>query len=344
SGTLAQVLANGNTAGGTALLAAVGTAALPGLAFEGFPDDGIIHEADGEIGVSIGGTRVVRFRSFGVDVERSGGKIINLNNTYFESDVLESGTVIRLSRAKGTLASPGNVIDGTELGTIQFEGNVSGFKRASVIMAQTDGTPSVSSMPGRLMFRTTPVGNNGASLGVEALRINSSQQTLLIAGTAALPALAHILDPDSGRFNPSANVLAWATGGAEGMRLNAAGQLLIGATSSTASELLHVAGAVVIAGKLTVGGVIDPTQLLLTGADKKLGATDAGPLYLAPFADSTTAIQVRKADDTTVVATFDTINSWLGIGIVPTVALDIVPSSLMAQKTGEPPTPERTWP
>jgi hypothetical protein len=68
-------------------------------------------------------------------------------------------------------------------------------------------------------------------------------------------------------------------------------------------------GDLVINGKLTVGGVIDPTQLLLTGADKKFGATDAGPIYLAPFTDAANAVEVRKADGTTVVVSFDTSTS-----------------------------------
>jgi len=34
---------------------------------------------------------------------------------------------------------------------------------------------------------------------------------------------------------------------------------------------------------------------------KKIGATNAGTIFFAPFSDSTTGVQVRKADDTTVV-------------------------------------------
>lgn len=69
-----------------------------------------------------------------------------------------------------------------------------------------------------------------------------------------------------------------------------------------------------ISGKLTVGGVIDPTALLLTGSSKKLGATDAGTIFLAPFSDTTTAIQFRESDDTTVVMNIDTTNGNVGIG------------------------------
>jgi hypothetical protein len=83
-------------------------------------------------------------------------------------------------------------------------------------------------------------------------------------------------------------------------------------------------GDIEIDGKLTVTGAIDPTMLLLTGADKRLGCTDAGPLYLAPFTNAVTGVQVRKADNTSVVFNVDTTNSRVGIGnSAPTTALDV---------------------
>lgn len=67
--------------------------------------------------------------------------------------------------------------------------------------------------------------------------------------------------------------------------------------------------------------------LLFTGANKKLGATDSGTLYLAPFVDSTTAFQVREADDTEVVFNVDTLNGRIGIqnatGATPQYLLDM---------------------
>lgn len=77
---------------------------------------------------------------------------------------------------------------------------------------------------------------------------------------------------------------------------------------------VNASGDFDISGKLTVGGVIDPTALLLTGSSKKLGATDVGTIYLAPFSDATTGIQIRKADDATVIMNVDTTNESVGIG------------------------------
>lgn len=83
-------------------------------------------------------------------------------------------------------------------------------------------------------------------------------------------------------------------------------------------------GDVDISGKLTVGGAIDPTEILLTGGAKKFGATDAGPIFLAPFSDSITAVQVRKANASTVFANFDTTNARMGLNnSAPTGVLTI---------------------
>jgi hypothetical protein len=91
------------------------------------------------------------------------------------------------------------------------------------------------------------------------------------------------------------------------------------------------AGDVTITGKLTVGGAIDPTMVLLSGADKRFGATDAGAVYLAPFTDAVAGVQVRKADNTTVVTAVDTLNGRFGVGTAtPSDTLHIVGSSLLA--------------
>ncbi len=86
-------------------------------------------------------------------------------------------------------------------------------------------------------------------------------------------------------------------------------------------------GNVRIGGKLTVTGAIDPTEVLLSGGAKKIGATDAGTIFVAPFADSTAAFQVRESDDTEVVLNVDTLNGRVGIenatGVGPQYRLDI---------------------
>lgn len=63
----------------------------------------------------------------------------------------------------------------------------------------------------------------------EALRVNRSTGALgVVAGTAAAPALASTGDADTGTFSPGADLWGVATGGAERLRVDAAGNLGLG--------------------------------------------------------------------------------------------------------------------
>ena len=82
---------------------------------------------------------------------------------------------IRFRKTDNTAASPHEVVENENLGTLSFWGynaDATGYNQAAKISSQVDGEPSSSSddsdMPGRLMFFTTP---NAASTPVEQLRI-----------------------------------------------------------------------------------------------------------------------------------------------------------------------------
>lgn len=62
-----------------------------------------------------------------------------------------------------------------------------------------------------------------------------------VDGNAAAPAVSFLADPDTGIFRPTVNSIALTTGGAERLRLNAAGQVGIGVTTPAAR--LEVGGA-----------------------------------------------------------------------------------------------------
>lgn len=63
--------------------------------------------------------------------------------------------------------------------------------------------------------------------------------------------------------------------------------------------------------------------------------TDVRTLRLYPPTDSTTGIQIRKADGTTVVATFDTTNSYVGIGVNPNNLLQIGSTNICSTGANE---------
>ena len=69
--------------------------------------------------------------------------------------------------------------------------------------------------------------------GTTALTIDTSQRAAFVAGTAALPAITTTGDTNTGIFFPTADTIAFAEGGAESMRIDSSGNLLIGSTTST---------------------------------------------------------------------------------------------------------------
>jgi hypothetical protein len=67
--------------------------------------------------------------------------------------------------------------------------------------------------------------------GTDAIQVNASQQAAFTAGTASLPAITPTGDPNTGIFFPAADTIGFAEGGAEAMRIDSSGRVLIGKTS-----------------------------------------------------------------------------------------------------------------
>jgi hypothetical protein len=76
--------------------------------------------------------------------------------------------------------------------------------------------------------------------GTTAVTVDDSQRVAFVAGTAALPAITTTGDTNTGIFFPAADTIAFAEGGAEAMRLDSSGNLLVGTT--TAKTALTVNG------------------------------------------------------------------------------------------------------
>jgi len=71
--------------------------------------------------------------------------------------------------------------------------------------------------------------------GTTALTIDTSQRAAFVAGTAALPAITTTGDTNTGMFFPAADTIAFAEGGAEVMRIDSSGNVLVGTTSNASS-------------------------------------------------------------------------------------------------------------
>jgi hypothetical protein len=75
--------------------------------------------------------------------------------------------------------------------------------------------------------------------GTTAVTIDTSQRAAFVAGTAALPAITTTGDTNTGMFFPAADTIAFAEGGAESMRIDSSGNVLIATTTVTSSGWLQ---------------------------------------------------------------------------------------------------------
>jgi hypothetical protein len=86
-------------------------------------------------------------------------------------------------RAGGTATAPTDVATGAILANLRFYGYRTSFLQAGAIKVLADGTPTATSMPGRMVFETTPA---STVTPVERMRINASGQ-VLVNSTGGFP-------------------------------------------------------------------------------------------------------------------------------------------------------------
>jgi hypothetical protein len=91
------------------------------------------------------------------------------------------------------------------------------------VISGTSGLKSSGGDDGVLVFQ---------SKGTETARINTDKQIVAAAGTALLPALTTTGDVNTGIFFPAADTIAFAEGGAEAMRIDSSGNVIVLASGS----------------------------------------------------------------------------------------------------------------
>jgi len=87
-------------------------------------------------------------------------------------------------------------------------------------------TGAASTIDATAIGATTP--DTGAFTTISATGVTTVQ-----AGTAALPAITTSGDTNTGIFFPAADTIAFTEGGAEAMRIDSSGSLMVGTTNST---------------------------------------------------------------------------------------------------------------
>ena len=214
--TLAEVLANGNTTGGTNIVVSAndvislddGTNSLPALTTTGDLNTGLFFPAADTIGFSTGGDQALRIDSsqnvlVGAATTRRSlvgagtGGIVPAFQVE-SSDTVSDGSLALISnystsaiggslvfaRSRGSTTGSSTVVqNGDYLGSIVFSGadGTDFANYGSAIVSRVSGTPSSNNIPGKLLLQTTSTGISS----VTRLRISSTGEMTFNNGDAA---------------------------------------------------------------------------------------------------------------------------------------------------------------
>ena len=121
--------------------------------------------------------------------------------------------------------------------------------------------------------------------GTVAVTIDTSQRTAFVAGTAALPAITTSGDTNTGIFFPAADTIAFSEGGAESMRIDSSGNVLVGQTTAAIET-----GSIVTAKNLEITRTIDSDGAAL-GQLSWVNNTNAGSGSGTSFAKDVACIK-----------------------------------------------------
>lgn len=182
------------------------------------------------------------------------------------------GQAVIFQRSRGTIASPALATDGDKLGAIGAQQYVSAgplFATSASVEFYCDGTPSATSAPGRISFRTTPTGAVGTT---ERWRITSA---------------GHLL---TGAADNTYDI--GATGATRPRRVYVGTEVIVGSTVTIGTATITGSGAL---------------SLTATSAALALAATGTNNITLDTNATnrltiSTTQISITNADITCVGA------------------------------------------
>lgn len=108
---------------------------------------------------------------------------------HFSADTIPP--VFNLLKSRGALNAQGLLSSGDELGRLQFRGSDGvNFQAGASVRAAVDGVAAAGSMPGRLLFLTTPT---GTTTPVERMRIDSAG-IVIVAGPIRIGTTADTTD------------------------------------------------------------------------------------------------------------------------------------------------------
>lgn len=189
-----------------------------------------------------------------------------LSTSMWSNNAGLSGQFIFNKSSNNTIGVHKLVPSTTDVGAIVFNAS-DGVKFVNVgqIIAETEGTTALDSMPGRLMFFTT---SSGANTTTERMRINSAGNVGV--GTTSPTSIMHINTTSANTFyratSNSGVLLAGVKTDATAYVSSEANYPLVIATNSTERFRVHANGDIATTGKMTVGSDLTINGVLNSAA------------------------------------------------------------------------------
>lgn len=220
-----------------------GTAAAPTWSWAGDANTGFFNPGADLIGFTTGGVERARIDASGRLLV---GSTTGSGHLYVVQPATASGTPVPALRVDGgahtaNTASTEMVDVNVNLArTVQWATGALATQRAFLVQAPTYAFVGASTITdaATLAVSGAPVAGTNATitnpyaLWVQAGSSFFAGSILASAGTAALPACSFQGDPNTGLFNPTADVIGFATAGAEVARLDASGNFGVGVSPS----------------------------------------------------------------------------------------------------------------
>jgi hypothetical protein len=153
----------------------------------------------------------------------------------------------------GTVTSNGQTFSGTiaNLGSVTTVDINGGTVDGTAIGSTTPAAGAFTTLSASSGINSTTIGSTTPAAGAFTT-LSATGAATFAAGTAPLPSITTTGDPNTGIYFPAADTIGFAEGGAEAMRINSSGIVLVGTTTASGTNLLQVNSDSLI-NTLTVG-------------------------------------------------------------------------------------------